>query len=340
MDRKVPIEVRFLRPGMVVAEDVYRDDLLLIPIGMPLAPNLITLLKVNSIKEITILLEPNDPFRRLEESYHLNIALIKKFLTDFHESKTVNREVLDEIVMQISDKRRNFQFFELTHQLRTKDEYTYNHCFNVAMLSLMLGEWVGYEPHENLILAGFLHDLGKVEIDEAILSKPSSLTPTEWESIKKHPLYSAFLIEQSGQFTEEVKRGALYHHERQDGSGYPLGLKGDEIPLISRIVSVCDVFDAMVSRRSYKNAEDIFHVLQYMYSCKTIFDWRCLETFILNMLELFTGETVLLNTGQQGKLIFINRLFPFKPLVQVETAYLDLAQNQNLRIESMMLASL
>lgn len=339
MSRKVAIDVDFLRPGMLVAKDIYRDDLLLIPGGTTLNTNLINFLKANSIKEANISLDSTDASKRLEETYHPSLALMKKFLADFTETKTLNRKVLDEIIVLMSKNRRKFQLFELIQKMRTKHEYMYNHCLNVGILTFMLGEWLGCEPHENLMLAGFLHDIGKMEVDEAILSKPSSLTAAEWEMIKKHPLYGAYFIEKSGQFHDEVKYGALYHHERQDGTGYPLGLKGDGIPLIARIISVCDVFDAMVSCRSYKNEEDIFQVLQYMYTCKTMFDWRCLETFIINMLELFTGETVRLNTGQMGKLIYINRFSPFKPLVQVETSYLDLEQSQGLKIESMLLAS-
>lgn len=338
MGQNVLIDVNFLRPGMCVAEDVYRANTLLVSKGIPLTASLILCLKSNDIKQITIFIEPTDTVRGLEHTYHLTIALIKKFLLDFKEFRSIHVEVLDEIVAQLSQSQNKLQLFELTHLMRCKDEYTYNHSLSVALLTLMLGEWMEYEPHENLILAGLLHDVGKLEIDDAILCKPGPLTRSEWTMMREHPLYSAAFIQNEHQFGAEIIDGALYHHERQDGSGYPYGLKGEEIPRIARIISICDVFDAMTSRRPYKKGDDIFRVLKYLYSCNTLFDWRCLDTFVLNMLELLTGENVILNTGQKGKLIFINRFSPFEPLVKVDTQYLDLAEDDSIQIESVALA--
>lgn len=334
MARKLKIEVDFLRPGMTIAEDVYKNDTLLIKAGVILTTHTILLLKNNQIKRAQIVLEPSGTVRGLEHTYHLTIALIKKFLLDFREFRSINIEVLDEIIRQVSANQKKFKLFELTHLLRVKDDYTYNHCLSVALLTLMLGEWVNFQPHPSLVLAGLLHDIGKLEIDDAIIGKPGPLTPLEWEIIKKHPEYSARFIEDCPHLPAEVLAGALYHHERSDGSGYPYGLKFEQIPPIARIISICDVFDAMTSRRPYKNGENIFRVLKYLYSCKSIFDWRYLETFVLNMLELLTGESVLLNTGTQGKLIFINKFSPFRPLVKVETSYLDLAERSDIQIES------
>lgn len=332
--RKLKIEVDFLRPGMTVAEDIYKEDTLLIKTGVILTTHAILLLKNNQIKKVQIAIEPPGKVRGLEQTYHLTIALIKKFLLDFREFRSINIEVLDEIIRQVSLNQSKIKLYELTYLLRCKDDYTYNHSLSVALLTLMLGEWIEFEPHSSLVLAGLLHDIGKLEIDDAIIGKPGPLTPLEWEIIKKHPQYSAQFIRDCHNLPPEVLAGALYHHERSDGSGYPYGLKFDQIPSIARVISICDVFDAMTSRRPYKNGENIFRVLKYLYSCKSIFDWRYLETFVLNMLELLTGESVLLNTGDQGKLIFINRFSPFKPLVKVETSYLDLAERSDLQIES------
>ena len=334
MTKKTAVNVDFLRPGMTVADDVYRHETLLVSAGVTLTTNAILLLKKNDIRQITIAIKKPDSLREVEQTYHLSLALIKKFLQDFREFRSINLETLDAITHQILQNQRRLQLFEFTHLLRSKDDYTYNHCLSVALLTLMLGEWVGFQPRENLILAGLLHDIGKLEIDASIISKPGPLTPLEWEIIKKHPEYSAQLIQNHPYLPNEVFLSALYHHERVDGSGYPFGLTLEEIPPVARLVAICDVFDAMTSRRPYKNSENVFRVLHYLYSCKTVFDWRYLDSFVLNMLELLTGENVLLSTGQRGKLIFINRYAPFKPLIKMDSQFVDLVDYTDIQIES------
>lgn len=100
-------------------------------------------------------------------------------------------------------------------------------------------------------MCGFLHDMGKLEVDQEILNKKNKLNSKEFEEIKKHSLYSYELLKEAG--LNDYSTIALYHHEKYNGKGYPTGIKGNEIPLMSRIVALCDVFDAMTSKREYRN---------------------------------------------------------------------------------------
>jgi putative two-component system response regulator len=137
--------------------------------------------------------------------------------------------------------------------IQKRDQQTGDHCGRVGDLAVSVAMAMDLDDAElkNLRLGGLLHDLGKIAIPDAILSKPGRLTPEEFEVIKIHPVEGAKLVEPMG-----IMRGALplirHHHERLDGSGYPDGLKGDQIPIAVRILTISDIYDVLSSRRPYK----------------------------------------------------------------------------------------
>ena len=141
---------------------------------------------------------------------------------------------------------------ELLHQANEKDKYTYGHGERVMEYSLMIGERLGMTENlrERLTLVSLFHDVGKIFVPNEVLNKPGKLTEDEFRYIKRHPVDSHHLL--SGKFGDEVADIAAAHHERLDGSGYPYGLRGDEIPMEARIIAVADSFDAMTSVRPYK----------------------------------------------------------------------------------------
>lgn len=139
--------------------------------------------------------------------------------------------------------------------LEAKDLYTSGHSQRVTECALAIAEELGLSKVEksNLELAGLLHDIGKIEIPKEILSKPAKLTGEEYDQIKTHSIKGIEILKHIKQLSETIPT-ILYHHERYDGSGYPKGLKGDKIPLLSRILALADVFDAMTSARPYRPA--------------------------------------------------------------------------------------
>ena len=134
------------------------------------------------------------------------------------------------------------------------DENSYMHIYRVSELSAFLAEKMGFtsEEVENIRIYAPLHDVGKLFISPSILNKNGGLTEEEWEEIRRHPLYAENLLE--GEYFETAKKIALYHHERYDGSGYPFRLRNGQIPLEAQIVGLVDVYDALRSKRSYKEA--------------------------------------------------------------------------------------
>lgn len=159
---------------------------------------------------------------------------------------------------------------------------TEQHNDRVAIRAIKVGERLGLnmaELDELKIAAGF-HDIGKIGISEEILSKPTSLTNNEYEIIKTHTEKGYRIIKASSEL-KNVAESVLYHHERWDGKGYPLGLKGDEIPLLARIISVCDTFDVMISGRVYKNAVSKKEALEELKrNSGTQFDPKIVDIFV------------------------------------------------------------
>ncbi|MEK7745112.1 MAG: HD domain-containing phosphohydrolase [Elusimicrobiota bacterium] len=149
-----------------------------------------------------------------------------------------------------------------------------------AIISAQLG--LSYDMVEDLRYASPLHDIGKVAIPDSILLKPGKLTPDEYEEMKKHPVYGARMLEGAESRLLKLARNiALAHHEHWDGTGYPHGLKGEEIPLEARIVSVVDVFDALTTRRVYKGAWTLDETFRYMLDQSgRLFDPVVVEAFL------------------------------------------------------------
>jgi len=147
----------------------------------------------------------------------------------------------------------------LTNSIDAKDQYTRGHSERVAVISRWIGERLAEaEPFDEeqihrLYLAGLLHDIGKIGVDESVLRKNGKLTAEEWHCIQRHPAIGAGILRGIKQMRDIVP-GVLCHHERMDGRGYPKGLQGDEIPLSARIIGLADSFDAMTSKRVYRNA--------------------------------------------------------------------------------------
>jgi putative nucleotidyltransferase with HDIG domain len=143
----------------------------------------------------------------------------------------------------------------LANALEAKDQYTRGHSERVSALSRRLAAALGLAPAvvDVVAQAGLLHDIGKIGVPEAILRKPGPLSPQEWTVMRAHPVIGAQIVAPF-EFFERASRVIRHHHERWDGSGYPDGLIGEDIPLEARIVAVADVFDALTSGRSYRPA--------------------------------------------------------------------------------------
>jgi len=168
----------------------------------------------------------------------------------------------------------------LTQRLAEKDTYTEEHTRRVALRAVQVGEALGFPPTRlrELAIGGLLHDIGKLSVPDTILKKPGALGEAERAVIAKHPLWGVRLLAELGGFSDTVRRLVRDHHERLDGSGYPAGLREEELRLDARILAVCDVYDALISRRVYRgpwsHEQAMAHLLEH---AGTEFDKRAVE---------------------------------------------------------------
>lgn len=166
------------------------------------------------------------------------------------------QEKLEKAVQEEHDKVSEITFqaiASITSIVDAKDSYTDDHSIRVASYSCLIADELGWGPKEieNLYHAALLHDIGKVGIQDSILKKSDSLSENEYEIMKTHTSIGAFILKELS-FLDRADEGALYHHERFDGTGYPFGLRGEAIPINARVICVADSFDAMNTNRAYR----------------------------------------------------------------------------------------
>ena len=167
-----------------------------------------------------------------------------------------------------------------------KDKYTLGHLDRVSELSVLIGKKMGLADSElqALKIGGLCHDIGKLEVDDSILFKETCLSDEEYSIIKRHPVTGSEMLEEKG-ILKNIIPIIKYHHERYDGKGYPENLAGEQIPLLARITSVADAFDAMSSKRSYNNIMNMEDIKKELENNKgTQFDPIATDAF-LDILE-------------------------------------------------------
>lgn len=179
----------------------------------------------------------------------------------------------------------NANFLKKVTYLKSKlkfDAVTYKHSLNVANMCVKLLQLLDCDISENMVFyAGLFHDIGKTTITKTILNKESNLSKSEFSQIKDHTT-QGYRILLKHRFPPEIFLSAHLHHEKYDGTGYPLGLTADETPLIARIVSICDVFDALTSDRPYRKAFSADEALQIMTDSGSHFDPELLSILTAN----------------------------------------------------------
>lgn len=219
--------------------------------------------------------------------------------------------------------------------LKETDEHTYSHCVNVSVLCNIFSKWLGFEEEEikNLTVAGLLHDIGKTKVDQEILNKKDKLTKEEFEEIKKHTTYGYRIISDK-LIADEVKKAVLMHHEKIDGTGYPLGIKNNKIGKYAKIVAICDIYDAMTSDRVYRKKICPFEVIKsFEQSSFGLLDTQYLLTFLRNIAYTYVGSYVKLTNNEIGEVVFINRSQMSRPIVKTNSGFIDLSRDKTISIK-------
>jgi len=349
-----------LVPGMVTAEDVYNfNNQLVLSKGSVLTDTLITRLDLYSIifvrveeseEDDSVLQLPVAPttsyservksspeFAIFKEKYTETLDDFKDCLNDVvHKNVDIDTTtLLDSALDIIGENTSTIGIFDMLHNMRQYDDSTHAHCLNVALICNVFGKWLNMTPEqiELATLCGLLHDIGKLMIPNSIITKPGKLSDEEFAIIKKHP-GEGYRILMNAKLDPHICNSALMHHEKCDGSGYPLRLTGDKIDPYAKMVTIADIYDAMTSARIYRGPLCPFTVIE-LFESEGLqkYDAKFILTFLDSVSNTYIGNRARLSNGQEGEIIFINRDKFSRPMIKCENEYINLMDRLDLTID-------
>ncbi|MEG1847183.1 MAG: HD-GYP domain-containing protein [Lachnospiraceae bacterium] len=356
------LNVEDLKPGMTTIEDVYTlDGKLVLPKGLVLTPKAIVKLDFYAIHAVKVddaisasddsveeeiplpspsqstKVKSSQAFHEFTESFTASVNTFKNLFGDvIDESKPLDTVALLEDMQPLlhSSTGGQINVFDMLHNMRDYDDLTYVHCVNVSLICNTFARWLrlSEEDIETATLCGLLHDIGKIGIPDAIIKKPGKLTDEEFALVKTHPVKGYHLLLKCA-VDEHVQKAALMHHERCDGTGYPLGLHGDKIDRFAKMVSIADVYDAMTAARVYRGSLCPFEVVDMMEAeGLQKYDVQYILTFLECVVNTYLLYRVRLSNGIEGDIVFINKQHLSRPIIQTDSEIIDLSVRPELQI--------
>lgn len=321
--------------GNIIAEPVFSDlGHLLLKNGVVINDNVLEKLRMHEIDYIYIidaLTEGVEPRGIIEdEKMQKSIKIVQYVFDDVlvHERMGVSASVTQEHVLMVKRvinglmntlKKSEHILYSVVDLIDT-DVYTYKHSVNVTVLSIITAKALGYKEKDisNIALGALLHDIGKIKVPTHLILKPSKLTFQERKEIEKHSEFGYELLEAIEGLPFSTKQIIRFHHEKLDGSGYPMGLQGIEIPEYVRIVTICDMFDAMTSDRVYRSKMPIYRALDILLAeSESKLDSKIYQMLIQNIAIYPVGTGVVLSDGRLGIVTGYKRKKPERPRVRV-----------------------
>lgn len=277
-------------------------------------------------------LKSSPEFQRFQVDFTLRSQDLKNcFDAYLSDGGTVNKEeLLSKTISLVSPKQTTLDVFDMLHNMRQVNDSTYAHSLNVAIISRIIGKWLHFSNEEldTLTLAGLLHDIGKTKIPDEVLNKDGKLTDEEFQMIRNHPRYGYDILK-SQPLNSHIKKAALMHHERCDGSGYPMGLTMEEIDDYALIIAIADVYDAMTAARSYRAPLCPFEVIaEFEKDGLQKYKPKYILTFLENIANAYQNNRVMLSDGTSARIVLLNHRRLSKPLVQLDDgACIDLEKS-------------
>ncbi|RLQ96544.1 HD-GYP domain-containing protein [Falsibacillus albus] len=328
------ISTRSLNPGMILASAVYNQKgQVLLHENVELKAGLINRLMELDVKYVYI----EDPLSNgIEVKDSVSLELRQKAIqtveSTFYGLKSQslseksflldkNSRLFKDIISNLLEEiKNNKDLLTILTDVFTYDSYIFHHSFNVTLYTLAVGMELGLTQQklETLGLGAILHDVGKMMIPEEILLKPGKLTEFEFEKVKKHADFGFDILRQLHTVPLIVAHCAFQHHERLDGSGYPRGIKGNDMHEYAKIIAVADVFDAVTSNRVYRGAMLPHEGLEVLYAgAGTLYDTAVVDAFRRSVAIYPTGMTVVLNDGRKGIVASQNAGLTERPIVRI-----------------------
>lgn len=253
----------------------------------------------------------------LSESVKKRVAEGVQYLYQDTESTgfvDMTRSITDDLMKAIED---NEAIAVDISALKVSDEYTFKHSVDVATMSMIVSRQYGL-PNEQIYeigISGLLHDIGKSRIPNEILNKAGKLTDEEFALIKQHSLLGYQILKDKPELSNAIKLGVLQHHEKINGSGYPMGATEDKIHIFAKIIAVADIYDALVTERPYKKAFTPRDAVEMIMAMTGELDLKVMQSFLESVILYPVGTNVDLSNGEKAKVVANNSKYVLRPTV-------------------------
>ena len=321
------VSLSMLKPDMVLAKSIYYRECLVLREGMNNLAQYVNSLQNMGIDYIYVEDSKSSGIEipdAISEATRVSCKQILRQTIDEFENKTIIELADMAVTIQsiIDDILSNADMQVSLNDISASDEYTFSHSVSTTVYSLLIARQLGYtKPMMEKLAAGALfHDIGKILLDKEVLNKEDTLAPEEAEYIKLHTTLGYETLKKCPSLTELSRVVALYHHERMDGSGYPMGIKAGELHEIVRIVAVADAYDALVSDRCYRQKWTSNQAVNYLIEhAETKFDTKLVSVLIKQIAIYPNGSMVRLSDNSIGIVKEQNKNFPLRPIVRVIT---------------------
>ena len=258
-------------------------------------------------------------FLEFQKHFTANSEALKGHLNDIIENNSINTGVLLQSVTNLISKgTTSIGMFDMLHSMRSYDDLTYVHSMSVSLICNIFGRWLNLNEEDLrvLTLAGLLHDIGKLAIPESIIKKPSKLTNDEYKKVKQHTVEGYKLLKNLP-IDDRIKDAALLHHERCDGTGYPLSITGEKVSDFAKIVAIADVYDAMTAARVYRGPMCPFKVISiFEEEGLQKYDSAYILMFLQHIGQTYLNNRVRLNDGRIGDIVLIHNNSVSRPLIK------------------------
>ncbi|KAA8674304.1 HD-GYP domain-containing protein [Clostridium sp. HV4-5-A1G] len=340
-----------LKPGMMSSSDVIFEGKMLLAKNIIITASTINNLKQNYLVDKVEVYVKNDSdsplivetntIQKIENDFNEFSLNLKRIFNNISELKVPEMNEIRSFSKKIQEEFkstgiviRNIVFYG------SGKDAIYRHSINVSAISFILGKWLNLNQRDlNLLTySAILHDFGKTKINRDILNKNGVLTSREYKIIKTHPVIGYNFIKSIPYLDPSVSYGVLMHHEKMDGSGYPLGIAGDKIHLFAKIIAIADLFDEVNSSRYYKKVRGPFEALKIIQEQSLgKLDCRYCDVFLNHIINYFMGENVLLNNGKKYKVIQVHVNDLTNPLLLDEGNFLDLKKESDLYVEKLVI---
>ncbi len=352
-----------LKEGMITLSDSYSNTgRLIVPKDTIITNSIIKILSNNGVVFVDVDLNenPESPENDLlshaiDEEKIKNKPEYKKFVHRYEKNVTEMEYQINDIVHKNAPIDVDFMLqntestlkalndspygvFSMLSTMKSYDDSTFNHSLNVSLICNIFAGWLGLSEEDTKLITacGLLHDIGKLLIPDEIIKKPGKLTDEEFNIIKTHPTKGYNLLKKNN-VDPHIQYAALMHHEKLDGSGYPLGLTGKQIDWCAQIVTIADIYEAMTATRVYRGALSPFMVIgMFEEDGLKKYNPKYLLTFLEHVVNSYLNCKVKLTNGEEGDIVFINKVRLSKPLVKTKNEFVDLSKKPDINIESIL----